>query len=249
MKQRGAKRNVKADFLRKIVFCGHCGNPMSTGITVKHSKSGATNYYNFRCDTKGCKIRLKSGKKVNQNVRAKVILDFVYQFLEQNKFGSKKAYEHYLQEMKIVCEKQKKELESRRKSLQQSAKQLEERISKIKDYVLDTNDNEIRNTFNDELKAKNQELKTILEEISKIKEAQLQGSKVILAYSDFVELFNDLPNILRQTKTIEGKDQIIRRIFSNFTLKDKKVASYQLNQPFKDLFEKGFIVNGRGGKS
>lgn len=249
MKQRGAKRDVKADFLRRIVFCGHCGNPMSAGVTIKQNKNAPpTNYFFYRCDTKNCKINV-NGRRVKQNVRAKVILDFVYQFLEQNKFGNKKAYEHYLQEMKIVGEKQKKELESKRKSLQQSAKHLEEQIVRVKDLLINGNDNEIKRIYEEELKAKDQELKAILDEISKIKEAQSQGSKVIIAYSDFVELFNNLPNKLRQTKTMEGKDQIIRRIFSNFTLKDKKVASYQLNQPFKDFFEKGFIVNGRSERN
>lgn len=248
-RQRGAKRDVKADFLRKIVFCGHCGKPMSAGITVKHGKSGITNYFNFRCDTKGCKIKLPNGEKVNQNVRARVILDFVYQFLEQNKFGHKEAYNRYLEEMKVASEKQKKELESRRISLQQSAKQLEERIGKIKNYVLDASDNEIKDTFNDDLKIKNKELKAILEEVIKIKQIKLQGNKAILTYSDFVELFNNLPDILRKTKTMETKDQIIRKIFSNFSLKDKKMASFQLNQPFKDFFEKGFIVSGGDGGS
>lgn len=246
MKERSAKRNVKADFLRKLVFCGHCSKSMSTGITVKQAKSGAINYFNFRCDTKGCKIKLPSGKKVNQNVRAKVILAFVYQFLEQNKFTHKNAYEHYLGQMKIVGEKQKKELDSRRKSIQQSAIQLEERIRRIKNLLIDEDDNEIKDSFKNDLKSKEHELKAIHDEVIKIKEVQQQGNKAIIAYSDFVELFNKLPDILRQTKTIEGKDQVIRRIFSNFTLKDKKVASYQLNQPFKDFFEKGFIVSSRG---
>lgn len=243
-RQRSIKRNVKADFLRKLVFCSHCGKPMSAGITIKHGKSKVTNYFNFRCDTKGCKIKLPNGEKVNQNVRARVILDFVYQFLEQNKFSHRKAYNHYLKEMKVVSEKQKKEFESRRISLQQSAKQLEERIGKIKDYVLDASDNEIKNTFNDDLKDKNKELKAILEEADKIKQIKLQGNKAILVYSDFVELFNNLPDILRKTKAIEAKDQIIRKIFSNFSLKDKKVASFRLNQPFEDFFKKGFIVSG-----
>lgn len=99
---------------------------MSAGVTIKKNKAGTTNYFFYRCDTKDCKINV-NGCKVKQNVRAKVVLDFAYQFLEQNKFTHKKAYEHYLGEMKVVGEKQKKELESRRKSLQQSAKQLEEK--------------------------------------------------------------------------------------------------------------------------
>lgn len=60
---------------------------------------------------------------------------------------------------------------------------------------------------------------------------------VVLTYQEFVELFNDLPAILRKTKSMEGKDQIIRKIFSNFVLQDKKVASYQLKPPFDVLLK------------
>lgn len=247
MKQRGAKNDVKADFLRRIVYCGHCNEPMSAGITVKYSSTGKTNYFNFRCDTDGCKITLPNGRKVNQNVRGKVILEFVYEFLEEHKFTDKRAYNHYVQEMRGVQENERKELESRRKSLQQVAKELEERIAAIKEYIPQETDEEIREEYKDDLKAKKAKLKEILDEIEKIKEAKVKGSKVVLTYKEFVELFNDLPIILRKTKSMEGKDQIIRKIFSNFVLKNKKVASYQLNQPFKDFIEKGFFVNSRGG--
>lgn len=246
MKQRGAKNEVKADFLRRIVNCGHCGEQMSAGITVKYSTKRKINYFNFRCDTVGCKITLSNGRKVNQNVRGSVILDFVYQFLEENKFTDKRAYNHYLQEMKIVQEKERKELEAKRKSLQQISKELEERIALIKDSLYEETDNEIKEEYKADLKAKKVKLKEVLEGIEKIKEAKVKGSKVVLTYKEFVELFNDLPDRLRKTKSMEGKDQIIRKIFSNFVLKDKKVASYQLNQPFKDFIEKGFFVSSRG---
>ncbi|KKS14305.1 MAG: Recombinase [Candidatus Daviesbacteria bacterium GW2011_GWB1_41_5] len=249
IKQRGIKDAVKADFLRGIIYCGHCNEPMSAGITVKYSTNRKINYFNFRCDTIGCKITKPSGKKVNQNVRGNVILDYVYQFLEEHKFTDKRAYNHYVQEMKGIQEKERKELESRRKSLQQTAKELEDRITVIKDYIPQEEDNEIKDEYRDDFKAKKAKLKDILEEIEKVKEAKVKGSKVVLTYQKFVELFNDLPVILRKTKTMEGKDQIIRKIFSNFVLKDKKVASYQLNQPFKDFIEKGFFVSSRGGEN
>lgn len=243
--QRSSRSEVKADFLRRIVYCGHCNESMSAGVTVKYSPKGKTNYFNFRCDTDGCKITLPSGRKVNQNVRGKVILDFVYQFLEEHKFTDERAYNHYIDEMKTIQEKERKELESRRKSFQQVAKQLEERITVIKEYIPQEADVEIQDEYRDDLKAKKAKLKEMLGEIEKVNEAKKKGSKVVLTYKEFVELFNDLPVILRKTKSMEGKDQIIRKIFSNFVLKNKKVASYQLNQPFKDFIEKGFFVSSR----
>lgn len=244
--QRSSRSEVKADFLRGIIYCGHCNEPMSTGITVKLLPNGKKNYFNFRCDTIGCKITKPSGKKVNQNVRGNVILDYVYQFLEEHKFTDKHVYDHYVQEMKGIQEKERKELEARRKSLQQISKQLEDRIALIKDSLYEETDSEIKEEYKNDLKAKKAKLKEILEEIEKVKEAKEKGSKVVLTYQKFIELFNDLPVILRKTTSMESKDQIIRKIFSNFVLKDKKVASYQLNQPFKDFIEKGFFVSSRG---
>ncbi len=246
MKQRGAKNDVKADFLRRIVYCGHCNEPMSTGVTVKYSTKGKKNYFNFRCDTEGCKITKPSGKKVNQNVRGNVILDFVYQFLEEHKFTDKEVYDHYIHEMRGIQEKERMELEARRKSLQQIAKELEKRIALIKDALYEETDNEIKAEYKDDLKAKKAKLQEVLEDMEKVKDAKTKGSKVVLTYQEFVELFNDLPATLRKTKSMEGKDQIIRKIFSNFVLKDKKVASYQLNPPFKEFIEKGFFVSSRG---
>ncbi len=68
----------------------------------------------------------------------------------------------------------------------------------------------------------------------------------MLDNSEFIELFKKLPDVLRKTKSMQGKDEIVSKIFLNFTLKDKKVASYQLNQPFKDFMDKGFVLYGRG---
>ncbi len=249
VKRRGLKTDIKADFLRRIVYCGHCNEQMSTGITVKYSKTGKTNYFNFRCDTPGCKITLPSGRKVNQNVRGKIVLDFVYQFLEENKFTDKRAYNHYLQEMKHVQENERKELEARRKSIQIAVKELEERINLIKESLYKETDSEIKDEYKADLKAKKAQLKQANDELTKIKEAKAKGSKVILTYKEFVELFNELPDILRKTKTMEGKDQIIRKIFSNFILKDKKVASYRLNQPFKDFIDKGYFASSRGAEN
>lgn len=245
VKTRSAKGGVKADFLRRIVYCGHCNEPMSTGITTKKNKK----YYYFRCDTIGCKIKLSSGKKVNQNARGKVILDFVYQFLEDCKFTDKKIYNHYIKEMKQVREYELKELERRRKSLQQEKSNLEESIVKYKEFIIDEKDNEIRNSYKVDLKAKNKRLKEIVKLLAKIKKAKGKGGEAILTYKEFIELFGKLADILRKTKSINSKDQIIRRIFSNFVLKDKKVAMFSLNPPFDEFANIAEIKNSRDDRT
>lgn len=246
-KFRGVKEGtVKADFLRGRIICGHCGRPMTSGVTPKRNKQGVTNYYYYRCDTHGCKISKSSGKLVKQNVRAKIVLDFVYKYLEENRFTHREVYRHYIQEMEKVREKQQKELENRRKSLQQTKRQIEERIEKTKRLILDETDTQIQSIFKQDLKKIEQELQTILDSLEQVRIAIEKNKQAVITYEGFLELFNNLPAILRKTKTITDKDSIIRKIFLNFTLKEWNVASYQLNSPFKEFVEKGFVVSSRG---
>jgi hypothetical protein len=56
-----------------------------------------------------------------------------------------------------------------------------------------------------------------------------------LSYEQFIELFEQLPNKLAKSKKLKEKDFILRKIFLNFILKDKKVANLSLNPPLIGL--------------
>jgi hypothetical protein len=242
--------SVKADFLRGKVICGYCGSPLSSGITSKKTKiEGKKYYYYYRCDNPDCFIKNKSGKKIKHHIRAKVILDFVYQFLDEHNFTSQQSYDHYLKEMASVKKRREQELDSLKRSLLQKRHLTAEKIDKIKAMLLDEEDEEIRRHFKIDLKTKDKELKELEDKINKVKQALKANQTAVFKYSEFVELLRQLPDFLRKTKDMRGKDEIISKIFSNWTIKDKKVAEYQLNQPFKSFVEKGFVTCGRGGRN
>lgn len=75
-----------------------------------------------------------------------------------------------------------------------------------------------------------------------------RGKSEILTISEFIELFSNITLRLAKTRSIVEKDFIIRKIYLNFTIKDKKVLSYKLNKPFY-MFFKGaksrFVLNTR----
>lgn len=231
---------IKADLLRGAVICAYCDEPMTAGITPKKNRNGTrTNYFYYRCDTPKCFYKGKS-------IRAKVITEFVNEFLEFHKFTSKSIYEHYVSEMKSVIREKEGELDSRRRSLNMEKRVIEDRIEKTKLLLLDEKDTFIKETFKRDLKVKEDGLTGILDDIEKIKQAQGQNKEAIYSYKEFLELFDNLPVTLRKTKTLKEKDFIIRKIFLNFTIKDKKVASYQLNQPFDGFIKEGKFRSSRG---
>ncbi len=240
-KFRAKDQPIKADLLDEKVICGYCNESMTNGITAKKGRTRVINYFYYRCDTEKCRFYGKS-------VRAKVIVNFAQAFLEQHKFASKETYNHYVEEMKGVLSDKEKELESRRKSLLQLRRSLDDKIENTKDLIrLEKDDPYIRQVFKKELKDSDIRLQEVDDQIEAIKKELETNKQAVLSYSEFLELLNDLPVLLRKSRLLKQKDFVIGKIFLNFVIKDKNVASYQLNPPFSGFIEKGFLPVGRGG--
>lgn len=236
------ENNVKADFLRGMVICGYCNHNLVSSITHKHNKkdhSKVTNYYYYRCDTLGCKRKGKS-------IRPKIIVAFVSNILENTDFTDKRLYDHYLKEMEVVIKDKNKLLKIEINSIELNIQRLEKAVKETMKYLVEENDREIKEDFKADLKVKKQELLMQRELLNK-KKAELNIQKeAFLTYSQFLELFQKLALEISKGTSLEKKNYLIKKIFSNLTLKGDKVVSYKLNSPFKEFNEQGFFSNGRG---
>lgn len=238
---------VRTDLMRGMIICGHCGQKMTSGITVK-PKQGKS-YFFYRCDTPNCYISKKSGKSVKQNVRAKVILDFVYEYLEKHNFADKTSYELFLREIKANSENQTKILEGKLKSLQQQRRADQNNFEQIKAYLLDEQETDLKAIFKKDLNSKKKEIEDIDRQIKETKELLSKSLQAPISYQYYLELFGKLPETLRKTRTLQAKDEITKNIFLNFTLKDWNIASYQLKSPFKELVERSNFISGRDAQN
>lgn len=88
-------QKAEANLLRRMVKCGHCNENLVAGITPKKNKVGLTWYYYLRCDTPGCKAKGKS-------VRAKILINYVCEFLKGLRFDNPKLYNSYKRELVVV---------------------------------------------------------------------------------------------------------------------------------------------------
>lgn len=222
---------IKADLLRGKVICGYCNNSMSSGLTTKkNSKKGLTYYYNYRCDTEGCRAPKK-------NIRAYVVVNYCIDYLRTHKFDSREAYDHYVSEMRRVIASQEELLEIKRRTLTKAVTDTDDKIDKIKDLLLTETDIQVKDTFRVDLKKEQNNVITIKGDLAKVKEEKEKHKQAIMSYEQFLELFKDLPEIVGKTKHLKEKDFLLGKIFLNFIVKDKKVLSCQLNPPF-DKFKK-----------
>lgn len=174
-------------------------------------------------------------------------MDFVYDFLEKNRYTSRQVYDHYAAEMRRIVKVRNADYETLLRSLGQTRRQQEERLEKTKALLLDEQDGEIRGHFKGDLNAIEQKVQETAASIERAKADLERNNQAILTYEQFVELFGNIPERLRKVTAMADLDFIIRKFFLNFTVKDKKVASYTQNSPFGEFAGHGYIRDGRAG--
>ena len=234
---------VRAKLLRGKVICGECGKKMMAGITNKKEKNGKVRrYFYYRCETKKCLFHSKS-------VRAKVIRDFAIDFLNKNKFTTKENYEHYVAEMGRVKEIKNKEITQALMMLKARIRDLEKRKQQIKDYLLESEDILIKKDYESDYKVNEVENKKIEKEVKRLEKLLKNNGGVILTYEKFIELFDNLPIELAKEQKIEWLDDVLGKIFLNFTIKEKKVSDFTLNSPFKEFIKNGFVRSGESKRT
>jgi len=220
--------DVKASLMREMVICSQCGEFMTAGITPKPSKGGVKRYFYFRCDNENCERKGKS-------TRAKVVMDYIYNYLGQKPFSSQESYTHYKEEMKRVSEQRLIEAKRNKRSLEGQKQALESKIETIKDMLAGSEEESIKELYRDDLKPTKADLKEVEAKIEKVKAFIKAGEVSILAHSEFVELMENMPNIMSKMKKMNELDFIVRKLFLNFVVEQKKVIKSTLNSPFDAL--------------
>ena len=229
------QEKVKANLLRGCVICVECGQSMTCSLRAKQLLAGKTNYYHFRCDTLGCSVYGKS-------TRAKVLIDYARTDLEQKPFSSKKAYLSYSKEMKRVSEANGIEANAEMRSLQAKYKNTIERHEKTKALLLD-GDIELQEIFKNDLVAHKKKQKELVEQIRLAQEKIDKNKGSVHTYEKFLELMETIPKNLDYRKGMDELNYILRKVFLNFYIEDKKVVKTTLNSPF-DKLETIKVSNG-----
>lgn len=219
-----ARKGRVTQLLPKKVYCEDCGEFTTPNIPKGKTKS----YYYFTCQTIGCPRR-------NKGTRAKVVIDFVKNYLNSKPFSNERSYTSYAQTMKkelsVMYQKAKKELHSDLVKLTNAEKDLE----KVLKSLYENEDKDIKRAIEKSVKEKTIEIETLKNRINEAKDLINRKEEVILSYSEFLELFKDMANTIAKTKKETELNELVGKIFSNFLVNSKNVVSYRLNKPFDAL--------------
>ncbi|MAZ56347.1 hypothetical protein CL653_00975 [bacterium] len=223
----GGKDSIKADLMRDMVICDVCKESMSAGITPKKTKDGKTNYFYYRCDSPECPVYGKS-------TRAKVVVDYVCHYLEQKPFSSRQAYTHYEKEMKRVANERILEAKGTLRSLKAKLNNATERYEKTKMLLVD-GDEDMKEFFKDDLRMYEKQRKQVQKDIAKVEQIIEKGKASVLTYEEFLELMEKMPKTIAKLGNMTDLDYVIKKIFLNFSICDKKVIKSTLKSPFDSL--------------
>lgn len=221
--------------LRMMVYCMLCKQAMRVGPSSGQTKK----YLYYRCDNPDCTRKQKS-------IRAKVIFDFIYDFLAEGLNLTEADYHQYYDNLTQANEMKREKIMLKIHSLQGSLKQVEGEITERslgilgldkKSTIYKVNEHKI-----DELGLKKDSLDG---DIGKLKALLTDPDKDKLTLQQFLNLSKNAVNIVKMGNAI-AKDVICRKVFLNFFVDEQKVASYRLKEPFDTMLKHRKILLGRG---
>lgn len=232
------KETKKADLMRGMVICGECNKKMTAGITSKKTSSTPVNYYYFRCDTSKCKERSRS-------IRARVIIDAIHEYLSKQNWATRTVHNAYIQEVAQISKQKNAELIEGISALKILINTNESKAQKIKNYLLDTSDKELIKSIEGDLKQINRLISEQKQELSHLEDEKSKVFEVPLELNNFIKLFQNISKIIQNIEDREQLDEIIRKIFLNFTIVNRKVAKITINPPFGGFTDNTNVTTGR----
>lgn len=237
--------DLKANLLLGKVFCKTCGKSLSSGITTKPQG----NFYRYRCETDGCKMK-------NKGPRAKIITDFAVDYLDQYRFTTKSNYENYEKEVAESRDTRLRQLYSIISSLNKQIIDKQRDYNYAKAIVLDPK-HELREHYKGDLKDFKSDLKKLKDAHNVAKAEQDRLKTVFPTYEKYLELFDNVAYLLRSTKSITVFNKILEKFISNLVVEGEfvppknritrwKVVDIKLKEPYAEFLKSKNFERGRG---
>jgi hypothetical protein len=181
-------------------------------------------------------------------VRAKVVIDYAADFLNEHLFTTESNYDSYVAEAEEYATVQAHALDSDIAALTRQVGNKQAEYDRTKDAIRD-NPQLARHYNLDEIEA---EQKAIQKDLDKLVSNRKRLKQSIMTYSQYLELFESIGVNLRDTHDMELIDNTVRKFFLNLTIKDlgtgkkqRYEITHELKKPWADFVKTDNFVRGR----
>jgi len=116
----------------------------------------------------------------------------------------------------------------------------------MRELLLTEKDERIKEPYRGDILKAEKQIGQIQREIEALEKVLETNKGAILTYAEFIELMEKIPKILAFMKDIKGLDNIIKKMYLNFTIRDNNVEKSTLAKPFAELYELKISNSGDG---
>ena len=237
--------NIRANFLRGIVYCGHCGKSL-TSMLIDKKKDGTVyeSRYYYKCETVGCEMEGKSAK-------AKYVIDAAQAFLSAYLFVTRSNYDTFVKNAKIEIKSNQYKIDSSIGTFKSNLGKKKASYERVKKLIENDSRGGLLAHYN--LDGMLNEINSIKSELDKVLTAKREAPNAIPTYEEYLKLFESNPVILGKIRDMKQMDDLLRIFFSNFTItadgKDFRQGSrvtYKLKEPWNGFLENKDFSLGAG---
>ena len=123
------------------------------------------------------------------------------------------------------------------KRLRIKLSKLENKVDKINKRLLDVRESDVVRKLSRDYKDVLSEIRTLNDNINRLEklnsEYELESELDFPEYDAFLNFFKDIVKTIENTNNVYLIDQIVKFVFVNLVVGDKKVLGYELSEPFK----------------
>lgn len=243
--------NVSDEFrpFREFLICRDCGNYMTPGV----SKGKGGQYLGISCGNSKCKEKRKEKgiKPISNTVRSNVVIDFVKDFIKNelkvNRETYNKAKEKYLESKNSLIAENNTSL----KVLRSNLTKLQNKEEKTTNRLLDEKNQSVAEKLSNDCKIIINQRKVLEKEIEELnvqnKTYEAEAMTDFPEYESFLNFFENIVTAMENTDDMYLIDQLVKLVFLNITVGDKKVLDYKLNEPFNTYNSLKFLSGVEDG--
>jgi len=237
--------DIRANLLRGVVKCGHCGDSLTSMIIDKKDKQTKeimeSRYY-YKCENDECELFGKSA-------RAKYVIDIARAFFQQYLFVTKDNYNEYVKNAKLAIELRSKTM--KREIGRVNAQIIHSKASyeDSKQVILESPKLAEHYNLDKQLKA----IKRLEKDYEDLLLKRREYKSSITTYEKYLKLLQSAPVILNKMHDMEAMDALLRIFFSNFTITAKgksfrqgSETTFNLKEPWLGFLKDGKFVSGAG---
>ena len=224
---------------RGIVVCKECRKPMNPGAS---GRKGRKKLY-FECKNKQCPHRA--------SIRARVILDELYEQLETMKV-SEKEYALFRDSISKYTDEKKNEILTEVNSLTGVRKAKQKEADEFSQGLARMSVNNVPKKTMESVKDKLNdlwiEIADLDNRISELREQVPDSDQLTQTEEEFSNVLNSVSDKMKAGSPFE-KDQIARILLSNIVISPKKEPFFLWKEPFNEILKRTFVLHGPRGRT